>query len=37
MTETLFYHLERRSLEEILPGLVEKSLARGWRCGSPML
>ena len=31
MTETLFYHLERRSLEEILPGLVEKSLARGWR------
>jgi DNA polymerase-3 subunit chi len=31
MVETLFYHLERRSLEEILPGLVEKSLARGWR------
>ncbi len=31
MTETLFYHLERRSLEEILPGLVEKSLQRGWR------
>ena len=31
MTETLFYHLERRTLEEILPGLVEKSLARGWR------
>jgi DNA polymerase-3 subunit chi len=31
MTETLFYHLERRSLEEVLPGLVEKSLARGWR------
>lgn len=31
MTETLFYHLERRSLEDILPGLVEKSLARGWR------
>src|SRR3954471_6851627 len=31
MTETLFYHLERRSLEEILPGLVEKSLGRGWR------
>ena len=31
MTETLFYHLERRLLEEILPGLVEKSLARGWR------
>ena len=31
MTETLFYHLERRSLEDILPGLVEKSLSRGWR------
>jgi len=31
MTETLFYHLERRSLEEVLPGLVEKSLERGWR------
>ena len=31
MSETLFYHLERRSLEEILPGLVEKSLSRGWR------
>jgi len=31
VTETLFYHLERRSLEEILPGLVEKSLQRGWR------
>ncbi len=31
MTETLFYHLERRALEEILPGLVEKSLERGWR------
>lgn len=33
MTETLFYHLERRSLEEVLPGLVEKSLQRGWRAG----
>ncbi len=31
MTETLFYHLERRSLEDILPGLVEKLLQRGWR------
>ena len=31
MTETLFYHLERRSLEYLLPGLIEKSLARGWR------
>lgn len=31
MTETLFYHLERRSLDEVLPGLVQKSLERGWR------
>jgi len=31
VTETLFYHLERRALEDILPGLVEKSLERGWR------
>jgi DNA polymerase-3 subunit chi len=31
MTETLFYHLERRLLQDILPGLVEKSLQRGWR------
>ena len=31
MTETLFYHLERRALEGVLPGLIEKSLERGWR------
>ena len=31
MTELLFYHLERRSLEAVLPQLLEKSLARGWR------
>ncbi len=31
MTELLFYHLERRSLEAVLPRLLEKSLARGWR------
>jgi DNA polymerase-3 subunit chi len=31
MVETLFYHLERRGLEEVLPGMVEKSLQRGWR------
>ncbi len=31
MTEALFYHLERRSLEDVLPGLVEKTLERGWR------
>ena len=31
MTETLFYHLERRSFDDVLPGLVEKTLERGWR------
>jgi DNA polymerase-3 subunit chi len=31
MTETLFYHLERRSLDAVLPGLLEKTLERGWR------
>jgi len=31
MTEILFYHLERASLESVLPGLLEKTLARGWR------
>ncbi len=31
MTETLFYHLERRALNDVLPGMVEKSLERGWR------
>ena len=31
MTETFFYHLERRSLEDVLPGLIEKTLERGWR------
>jgi DNA polymerase-3 subunit chi len=31
MTETLFYHLERRSLDDVLPDLVEKTRARGWR------
>jgi DNA polymerase-3 subunit chi len=31
VTETLFYHLERRSLEDVLPGLIGKSLERGWR------
>lgn len=29
--EALFYHLERRTLEDVLPGLIEKSLQRGWR------
>ena len=31
MTETLFYHLERRGLDDVLPGLLEKTLERGWR------
>lgn len=38
-TEVLFYHLERQSLEQVLPGLVERTLERGWRAviqaGSP--
>ena len=39
MTEIWFYHLERSPLERVLPGLLEKTLARGWRAvvraGSP--
>lgn len=31
MTETLFYHLERRGLEDVLPGLLERTRARAWR------
>jgi len=31
MTEVLFYHLERASLESVLPGLLEKTLERGWK------
>jgi DNA polymerase-3 subunit chi len=31
MAEVLFYHLERQTLEEVLPALLEKTLARGWR------
>lgn len=31
MPEVLFYHLERRSLEEVLPSLLEKTRARGWK------
>jgi DNA polymerase III subunit chi len=38
MTEVLFYHLDRQPLEQILPGLIEKTLERGWRaviqCGA---
>src|SRR5438270_2594676 len=31
MTEVHFYHLERQSLDQVLPILLEKSLQRGWR------
>jgi DNA polymerase-3 subunit chi len=31
MTEVWFYHLERTSLEQALPELLEKVLGRGWR------
>ena len=30
-TEVYFYHLEVRSLEQVLPTLLELSLKRGWR------
>jgi DNA polymerase-3 subunit chi len=30
-TEALFYHLTRRPLDSVLPELLERSLARGWR------
>lgn len=29
--DVLFYHLEHQPLERVLPSLVEKTLARGWR------
>ena len=29
--EVWFYHLERASLEQVLPELLQKTLARGWR------
>lgn len=29
--EVLFYHLERTTLEKVLPGLLEKSLERKWK------
>jgi len=31
MSEVWFYHLERASLDEVLPELLEKTLAKGWR------
>lgn len=30
-TEVLFYHLERKPLEAVLPQLLELTLQRGWR------
>lgn len=30
-TEVYFYHLERYPIERVLPGLLEKTLERGWR------
>jgi DNA polymerase III subunit chi len=29
--EALFYHLERKSLDDVLPGLLERTRERGWR------
>jgi DNA polymerase-3 subunit chi len=31
VTEILFYHLQGQKLEGVLPGLLEKSLQRGWK------
>ncbi len=31
MTEVLFYHLTESTLDEALPALVERSLARAWK------
>jgi DNA polymerase-3 subunit chi len=31
MPETFFYHLERSTLEDILPGLLERTRERDWR------
>ena len=31
MTEVFFYHLERRTLDDVLPELLTKTLERGWR------
>ncbi len=31
MAEIFFYHLERSSLEQLLPSLLEKTLKRGWK------
>jgi DNA polymerase-3 subunit chi len=31
MAEVLFYHLTESTLDDALPGLLERSLSRGWR------
>lgn len=31
MAEVLFYHMSESTLEEALPALLERSVARGWR------
>jgi DNA polymerase III subunit chi len=31
VAEAYFYHLERQTLEDVLPKLLERSLERGWR------
>lgn len=31
MTEVFFYHLERAALEDVLPGLLEKTREKGWK------
>lgn len=31
MTDVLFYHLTESTLEDALPGLLERSVQRGWR------
>ena len=30
-TEIFFYHLERRTLEDVLPTLLLRSVENGWR------
>jgi DNA polymerase III subunit chi len=32
MTEIMFYHLEDKPWEQVLPGQLSKSRERGWRC-----
>ena len=32
MAEIMFYHLEHKPWEQVLPGLLSKALERGWRC-----